>query len=101
VVDVCRATLADVVKHGLAPDELARVKTQMKGGLQLGLETSDSRMTRLARSMLYFGRDVSVGEVFQGVDAVENDDVRDAAARMFAEEILNVTVLGPAHAAGA
>jgi predicted Zn-dependent peptidase len=44
---------------------------------------------------------VSVGEVFQGVDAVENDDVRDAAARMFAEEILNVTVLGPAHAAGA
>jgi len=95
VVEVCRATFADVMRSGLQPEELARVKTQMKGGLLLGLETSDSRMTRLARTTLHFGRDVPVEEVCAGVDAVTNDAIVEAATRIFGGDVLNVTVLGP------
>jgi predicted Zn-dependent peptidase len=98
VVDVCRAIFDDVAQHGLAVEELERAKTQMKGGLFLGLETSDSRMTRLARNTLCFGRDVSVEEVCRDVEAVSNDDVVVAARRILASDIVNVTVLGP-HAA--
>jgi predicted Zn-dependent peptidase len=85
----------DVVREGLAPGELARTKTQMKGGLLLGLETSDSRMTRLARNTLHFGREVPIDEVCREVDAVTNDDVIAAARRVVGGDLLNVTVLGP------
>jgi predicted Zn-dependent peptidase len=99
VVEVCRTMFDDVAQRGLAPDELARAKTQMKGGLFLGLETSDSRMTRLARNTLCFGRDVPVEEVCRDVEAVTNDDVIGAARRMLASDVVNVTVLGPHGAA--
>jgi predicted Zn-dependent peptidase len=68
----------------------------MKGGLSLGLETSDSRMMRLARNTLSFGRDVPIDEVCRDVDAVSNDDVIAVAHRVLASDVVNVTVLGPA-----
>jgi predicted Zn-dependent peptidase len=100
VVDVCRGMFADIRSRGLAAEELARAKTQMKGGLLLGLETSDSRMTRLARNMLSFGREIPVEEVCREVDAVSNDDVIAAADRIMGRDLLNVTVLGPERAVG-
>lgn len=98
VVDVCRDAFEDVAREGFARDELARVKTQMKGGLFLGLETSDSRMMRLARNMLVFGREVPIDEVCRDVEAIGNDDIVAAAQRVLASDVLNVTVLGPAAA---
>jgi predicted Zn-dependent peptidase len=82
VVEVCRGITDEVCRQGLATEELARVKTQLKGGLLLGLETSDSRMTRLARSLLHFGRDVPVEEVCAGVDRVTNDEIVAVARRL-------------------
>src|SRR4030095_7576690 len=38
VTELVRRELGRVVRDGLEPTELARVKTQMKGGMQLGLE---------------------------------------------------------------
>jgi len=95
VIAVCRAAFDDVAHNGLAAEELARTKTQMKGGLLLGLETSDSRMTRLARNVMSFGRDVPIDEVCRDVEAVTNDDVMAAAQRLLASDVVNVTVLGP------
>jgi len=95
VVAVCRTAFDDVARHGLAPEELARTKTQMKGGLSLGLETSDSRMMRLARNVLCFGRNVPIDEVCRDVEAVSNEDVIAAARRLAANDVVNVTVLGP------
>jgi len=94
VLDVIQAELAKITRDGLGAQELARSKTQMKGGLVLGLETSDSRMSRIARNEIYFGRDVPLEEVAAGVDAVSNDDVMRVARKMFRPEALAITVLG-------
>jgi len=94
VLDVIQAELAKIARDGLGAEELARSKTQMKGGLVLGLETSDSRMSRIARNEIYFGRDVPLEEVAAGVDAVSNDDVVRVARTMFRPGALAVTVLG-------
>jgi len=91
---VIQAELAKIARDGLGAEELARSKTQMKGGLVLGLETSDSRMSRIARNEIYFGRDVPLEEVAAGVDAVSNDDVMRVARKMFRPEALAITVLG-------
>ena len=102
VVEVIRGELARVVRDGLAPDELLRAKNQMKGSLLLGLETSDSRMSRIAKNEIYFGRDVPLEEVAVGIDAVTNDDVLRISRRLFRPEALALTVLGDlkGHALG-
>jgi predicted Zn-dependent peptidase len=94
VVDCVRQETARVAREGLRPEELARVKTQMKGGMQLGLETSDSRMSRLAKNEIYYGRDVPIAEVAARFDAVTNDDVVRVANRLFGAQTAQLTVLG-------
>ncbi|HXJ33925.1 MAG TPA: pitrilysin family protein [Candidatus Eisenbacteria bacterium] len=94
VVATVRAELARVTRDGLAPAELARAKTQMKGSMLLGLETSDSRMSRIAKNEIYYGRDVPIGEVAARFDAVTNDDVVRIAERLFGTDVMTLTVLG-------
>jgi predicted Zn-dependent peptidase len=94
VLGVIRAELTKVAADGLRPEELQRTKNQIKGSMLLGLETSDSRMSRIARNEIYFHRDVPLTEVAAGVDAVTNDDVVRVAQRMFAPGGLAVTILG-------
>jgi predicted Zn-dependent peptidase len=94
VVEVIRDELVRVAREGLAPGELVRVKQQMKGNMLLGLETSDSRMSRIAKNAIYFGRDIPLDEVGAQIDAVTNDDVVRVARRLFRPETLALTVLG-------
>jgi len=89
-----RRETARVARDGLNPGELARVKTQMKGGMQLGLETSDSRMSRIAKNDIYYGRDVPIAEVAARFDAVTNDDVVRVASRLFGSGVQQLTLLG-------
>jgi predicted Zn-dependent peptidase len=94
VVGLVRQELAKAVQDGLTPTELARVKTQMKGSLLLGLETSDSRMSRIAKNDIYFGRDVPLSEVSAEIDRVTNDDVVRIARKLFRPGEMALTVLG-------
>jgi predicted Zn-dependent peptidase len=94
VVEIIRAELERVTREGLAAEELVRVKNQMKGNMILGLETSDSRMSRLAKNAIYFGRDVTLEEVSAGIDGVTNADVVAVCGRLFRPGSLALTVLG-------
>ena len=94
VVEVIRAELARAARDGLSVAELARVKQQMKGSMLLGLETSDSRMSRIAKNEIYFGRNVPIEEVAARIDAVRNDEVVSVAQRLFRAGGLALTVLG-------
>jgi predicted Zn-dependent peptidase len=94
VVEVVREELARLVRDGLTTDELVRAKNQMKGNMLLGLETSDSRMSRIAKNYIYFGRDVPLDEVAANIDAVTNDGIVRVATRLFGQRTLGLTVLG-------
>jgi predicted Zn-dependent peptidase len=94
VVEVIQHEIGRIEREGLTPAELVRTKNQMKGNMLLGLETSDSRMSRIAKNELYFGRDVPIEEVAANIDAVTNDDVVRVAGRLFGSRVLGLTVLG-------
>jgi predicted Zn-dependent peptidase len=94
VIDVARAEVGRLAREGLGVDELARSKTQMKGNMLLALETSDSRMSRLAKNELYHGRDVGMEEVAASIDAVSPEDVVRVAHDLFAGKPLATLVLG-------
>ena len=76
-------------------DELKRAKEQLKGNLLLFLESSDSWMTRLAQSEIYFGKHIPIEEVIHGIEKVTSEEVDQLANDLFREELFCLTVLGP------
>lgn len=76
-------------------EELQRAKDHLKGNLVLGLESTASRMSQLARSEIYFGRQVDLAENLSRLDAVTADDVQRVSMDLFSNGGLAATVLGP------
>jgi predicted Zn-dependent peptidase len=94
-VDAVRGELASVARHGLSPEELARTKQQVKGHLMLSLESSGSRLHRLAGFALYEEDFASLDEVVARVEAVTSDQVLEVAERYFDPERHRILRLGP------
>ncbi len=69
VLRLVREELARVAADGLTPEEVARGRGQLKGGMVLGLEDTGSRMSRLGKSELSFGEYLPVREVLDRLDA--------------------------------
>ena len=92
VVDEMRQLKTTPIPH----PELQRAKDHLKGNLVLGLESTSSRMSQLARSEMYFGRQIDLAENLAGLDRVTAGDVQQVASDLFADGPLAATVLGPA-----
>jgi len=83
------------LKTELVPaEELRRAKDQLKGSLMLGLESSTSRMSNLARQEMYFDRFAGLDELIEKIEAVQADDLKQIAEEFFRQELIAVTVLG-------
>jgi predicted Zn-dependent peptidase len=94
VAEVVRAVLTEVASDGLTPAEVARAQGALRGGLVLGLEDTQSRMTRLGRSELDLGRQRTIGESLDRIAAVTPQDVA-AVARELLGAPLTAAVVGP------
>jgi predicted Zn-dependent peptidase len=95
VVDlVCREIRRIGVK-GVERKELERAKTQMKGSLMLSLESSHSRMSKLAKDELTYGRHMSLDGMLAHIDRVNVEQVFDVGRRFFKLDSLAITGLGP------
>lgn len=80
VLTVVLAELDRVATGGLGEDEVVRGKGQLRGGLVLGLEDADSRMSRLGKAELGYGEVLDVDELVGRIDAVTAADVSAVAA---------------------
>jgi predicted Zn-dependent peptidase len=56
-------------------DELESARQQLKTGVLLGMESSSTRMTRLAESELIFGEYLPIDYVLHRVNSITRDDV--------------------------
>jgi predicted Zn-dependent peptidase len=79
----------------LTEKELRSAKELIKGNYLLGMESTDNRMTGLARNEICFGRQVTPEEVIARIDRVNQNDISSLAARMFRPDTLTVAALGP------
>jgi predicted Zn-dependent peptidase len=84
-----------LLRDGLTSGELADMKAQFRGNILLGLESTGTRMGRLAKSLIYYGRPVAVEELLQRVDAVTEDEVLALAAELLRPERFSIVALGP------
>lgn len=79
----------------LTETELQSAKELIKGNYLLGMESTDNRMTSLARNEICFGRQVTPEEVIARIDAVDREAIRTLATRMFRSDALTVAAIGP------
>jgi predicted Zn-dependent peptidase len=94
VLEVTLKEIRKVARDGLKPDELERAKSQIKGNMLLGLEGTESRMNRLARNEIYFGREVTLDELARGIDSVTNDQIIELASTWFQPRRMAMALLG-------
>ena len=94
VVEVVRDGMVALREKGLADDEFARAKTQIKGSILLNLESCVSRMRRVAVNEIQLGRTLPIDEISERIDAVTQEDIRDLAADLFGTQDLLVSLLG-------
>jgi len=76
-------------------NELGRTKNQLKGSLMLGLESTSSRMNRLANMEIYLSRYYSLDEVLEGIAQVTSAGIQQLAADLFELDQLTLTVIRP------
>jgi len=95
VVEVVCRELKKLRKHGVDAKDLDRAKNQMKGSLMLGLESSHSRMSKLAKDELTQGGHVSLEQMTTEIDRVTIDQIYRVAQDLFDQHRLSITALGP------
>jgi predicted Zn-dependent peptidase len=95
VLRLVEEELFRMVKEPLSPEELRRGKDQLKGNLLLGLESTNARMTRLAKMEIYFGQFFNLEEIIQGIEDITVERVKDLAGRLFGSHEYALTAIGP------
>jgi len=90
-----RQEIQDIVKNSATEAEIERSKNQIRGSLVLGQESMSNRMTRMAKSEIYFGRIIPLQEIVDAVMAVNKDAVSRVASDLFSKTELAMTAIGP------
>lgn len=82
------------VSKDVTKEELKNAKEQLKGGMLLGLETSENRMTKLARDEIFFGKVMPVKDIVKGIDSVTEKEIKAAAKKFLSPERLTLVAIG-------
>jgi predicted Zn-dependent peptidase len=93
-VTVINSVLREVASGGLTPAEVARAQGNLRGGLVLGLEDTPSRMNRIGRSELDYGRQRTITESLDRIAAVTPEQVAEVARELLSQP-LTTAVVGP------
>ena len=94
VLQLTLAELSRLKSETVSDSELKRAKDQLKSNIVIGLESSGSRMSNLARQQMYFGRFFGVDEITADIDRVSVGDVQQLARDLFRSEAIALTLLG-------
>lgn len=94
VIDIVLNELRTLKTEAVSTSEINFAKEHLKGNLLLSLENNDNRMTKLAKNEIYFGRQVPIREVLDGLQRVSSEDVMDLGRELFQENCITLELLG-------
>ena len=88
--------LRDLKKNGITAEELKRAKDHLKGSLMLSLESTSSRMNRLAKHEMHLGSFLTMDDDARPRStACKHDEVQALVGELLDEDRLALTTLGP------
>lgn len=85
----------DINEKGFGKEEIELAKTYLSGNLLLSLESSTSRMLRLAREAVYSSKIANVDDVVSRINAVDMSQINGMVKDFFDPEQYTVTAVGP------
>ncbi|BAX91899.1 M16 family metallopeptidase [Mycobacterium shigaense] len=94
VMKVTGKVLESVVRDGISDAECRIAKGSLRGGLVLGLEDSSSRMSRIGRNELNYGKHRSIEQTLQRIDDVTVEEVNAVARRLLSQRY-GAAIVGP------
>src|SRR4029079_684330 len=80
---------------GITAEELERAKEHVKGRMVLSMEATATRMSRLARSILFDVPLLSLDEMLERVEGVSEEDVTALVTDLYDPERLSAACIGP------
>jgi len=94
-IDLINRELEQLMKQPISDAELDRTKSQLKGNLMLGLESTSSRMNRLAKMELYLEKHFTLDDTLNEIAKVSKEDISDIANELFTSDRIYTTILKP------
>ena len=88
VEEVIKISLAefDKIQHDISETELNKAKMQLKASLLMGLESSSTRMERIANQYINYGLIVPLKEIVKKIDAISIDSLKLVVQKIFASK---------------
>ncbi len=90
--------IKNMKKEELSSQELYFAKSQIKGNLVIGMESTSNRMTRLARNELFLNEYLPIEKTIAEIEKVKEKEIHEIANRLFTPERLCLALIGPNHA---
>ena len=73
--DVVRNELIQLKNSGIRKNELNMAKSQLRANLLMGLESTSTRMIRLAKNEIYYKKILNINDIIHYIDSITIDDV--------------------------
>ena len=87
--------IRELKKSGITEEELKRAKDHLKGSLMLSLESTSSRMNRLAKQEMHLGAFLTMDAMLAAIQNVRHEEVQALVSELLDEDQLALTTLGP------
>jgi predicted Zn-dependent peptidase len=94
VVELIALELKRFAAGEVTDAEIERTRGQLVGSMILGLESTDSWMSHIARNEIYFAKSITTDEICAGIRSVTRNDVVELAQTLFRPETLTLSLLG-------
>ncbi|MFN7964463.1 MAG: pitrilysin family protein [Acidobacteriota bacterium] len=83
VIDISMEELRNLAQHAPSKDEVEVARDHLKGNTLLSLESTSSRMSRMAREEMVLGRSMSTQEILERLHSAGPSEIQEMAARLF------------------
>jgi predicted Zn-dependent peptidase len=93
-LDVTGKQMKKIKQGDFGGIDLEEIRGQIKGHILLSRESTENRMSTLAKNQIYYNRDIPVEEVLAKINSVTRDQIVDLAKEIFVEDKLTIVTLG-------
>ncbi len=92
---ILRKELERLTETPLKESVVKKIKSQLKGNILLGLESTQRRMSRMAKNEIYFQRLISLEESIEKIEHINSKFLLETAQKIFIMKNFNTVMMRP------
>ena len=92
---ILRRELRQLTETPLKDSTVKKIISQIKGNILLGLESTQRRMSRMAKNEIYFQRFIGIDESIEKIEQINSGILLETAQKIFIMENFNTVMMVP------